>query len=39
MLLTSGLALVTRLTPPDGRSRAVGQFLGLVAAVPRSGHS
>jgi EmrB/QacA subfamily drug resistance transporter len=37
MLLASGLALVTYLSPPEGRSRAVGQFLGLVAAVPAIG--
>jgi EmrB/QacA subfamily drug resistance transporter len=37
MLLTAGLALVTRLTAPAHRSRAIGQFLGLVAAVPALG--
>jgi MFS family permease len=37
MLLTAGLALVARLTPLDDRSRAIGQFLGLVAAVPALG--
>jgi EmrB/QacA subfamily drug resistance transporter len=37
MLLTAALALVTRLTPPDARSRAIGLFLGLVAAVPALG--
>lgn len=37
MLLTAGLALVSRLNPPQDRSRAVGQFLGLVAAVPALG--
>ncbi len=37
MLLTAGLALVSRLSPPEDRGRAVGQFLGLVAAVPALG--
>jgi EmrB/QacA subfamily drug resistance transporter len=37
MLLTAGLALVTRLTPPAARARAIGLFLGLVAAVPALG--
>jgi MFS family permease len=37
MLLTAGLALVTRLTVPEKRSRAIGQFVGLVAAVPALG--
>jgi EmrB/QacA subfamily drug resistance transporter len=37
MLLTAGLAMITRLTPPERRSRAIGQFLGLVAAVPALG--
>jgi EmrB/QacA subfamily drug resistance transporter len=37
MLLTAGLALVTRLTPADRRGRAIGLFLGLVAAVPAIG--
>jgi EmrB/QacA subfamily drug resistance transporter len=37
MLLTAGLALVSRLNPPQDRGRAVGQFLGLVAAVPALG--
>jgi len=37
MLLTAGLALVTRLTPAEHRNRAIGQFLGLVAAVPALG--
>jgi EmrB/QacA subfamily drug resistance transporter len=37
MLLAAGLALVTRSAPPEGRSRTVGQFLGLVAAVPALG--
>ena len=37
LLLTAGLALVTRLTPPGERDRAIGLFLGLVAAVPALG--
>jgi EmrB/QacA subfamily drug resistance transporter len=37
MLLAAGLALVTYLSPAESRSRAVGQFLGLVAAVPAIG--
>ena len=37
MMLTSGLALVTRLNSPAERSAAVGMFLGLVAAVPALG--
>jgi EmrB/QacA subfamily drug resistance transporter len=37
MLLTAGLALVSRTTPSDDRGRAIGQFLGLVAAVPALG--
>ncbi len=37
MLLTSGLALVTRLSPEGERSSAVGTFLGLVAAIPALG--
>jgi EmrB/QacA subfamily drug resistance transporter len=37
MLLASGLALVTRLTIPERRNRAIGQFLGLVAAIPALG--
>lgn len=37
MLLSAGLALVTYLSLPDDRSRAIGQFLGLVAAVPAIG--
>jgi MFS family permease len=37
MMLTAGLALVTRLNPPEERSAAVGMFLGLVAAVPALG--
>jgi EmrB/QacA subfamily drug resistance transporter len=37
MLLTAGLALVTRLTLPEKRNRAIGLFLGLVAAVPALG--
>jgi EmrB/QacA subfamily drug resistance transporter len=37
MLLTAGLALVTRLTLPRNRNRAIGQFLGLAAAVPALG--
>lgn len=37
MLLSAGLALVTYLSPPEGRSSAVGRFLGLVAAVPAIG--
>lgn len=37
MLLTAGLALISRLNPPEDRGRAVGQFLGLVAAVPALG--
>ena len=37
MLLTAGLALVARTAPADHRSRSIGQFLGLVAAVPALG--
>ena len=37
MMLTAGLALVTRLNPPEERSTAVGMFLGMVAAVPALG--
>jgi MFS family permease len=37
MLLAAGLALVTSLSPVEGRSSAVGRFLGLVAAVPAIG--
>ena len=37
MMLTAGLALVTRINPPEERSAAVGMFLGLVAAVPALG--
>lgn len=37
MLLTAGLALITRLTPPEHGDRAIGLFLGLVAAVPALG--
>ena len=37
MLVTAGLALVTRLTPPERRGRVIGLFLGLVAAVPSVG--
>jgi EmrB/QacA subfamily drug resistance transporter len=37
MLLSAGLALVTYLSPPESRNSAVGQFLGLVAAVPAIG--
>jgi MFS family permease len=37
MLLAAGLALVTVLNPPQERSRAIGAFLGLVAAVPALG--
>ena len=37
MLLTAGLALVSRLNAPEERGRAVGQFFGLVAAVPALG--
>lgn len=37
MLLTAGLALIARLNPPQNRTRAVGQFFGLVAAVPALG--
>lgn len=37
MMLTAGLALVTRLNPQGERSAAVGMFLGLVAAVPALG--
>ena len=37
MLLTAGLALVTRHTPVPQRGQAIGQFLGLVAAVPAVG--
>lgn len=37
MLLAAGLALVTRLSAPERRTRAVAQFLGLVAAVPALG--
>jgi EmrB/QacA subfamily drug resistance transporter len=37
MLLSAGLALVTYLSPPEGRNSAVGQFLGLAAAVPAIG--
>lgn len=37
MLLTAGLALVSRLNPPEDRGKVVGQFFGLVAAVPALG--
>jgi MFS family permease len=37
MLLTAGLALVSRLNPPEHRGRVVGLFLGLVAAIPALG--
>lgn len=37
MLLASALALVTRGNPTDRRDRALGQFFGLVAAVPALG--
>jgi EmrB/QacA subfamily drug resistance transporter len=37
MLLAAGLALVTRANPADRRDRALGQFFGLVAAVPALG--
>jgi EmrB/QacA subfamily drug resistance transporter len=37
MLLSSGLALVTYLSPPEDRSSAIGRFLGLAAAVPAIG--
>jgi EmrB/QacA subfamily drug resistance transporter len=37
LLLTAGLALVTRLTPAEKRPRAIGLYLGLVAAVPAIG--
>lgn len=37
MLLTAGLALVSLINPPKDRSLAVGQFFGLVAAVPALG--
>jgi MFS family permease len=37
MLLTSALALVTCANPGERRDRAVGQFVGLVAAVPALG--
>lgn len=37
MLVTAGLALVTRLTPSEHRGRIIGLFLGLVAAVPAVG--
>jgi EmrB/QacA subfamily drug resistance transporter len=37
MLLAAGLALVTSANPPDCRQRALGQFFGLVAAVPALG--
>ena len=37
MLLAAGLALVTCATPADRRDRALGQFFGLVAAVPALG--
>jgi EmrB/QacA subfamily drug resistance transporter len=37
MLLAAGLALVTRLSAPERRTRAIAQFLGLVAAVPALG--
>ncbi|HEX5590479.1 MAG TPA: MFS transporter, partial [Candidatus Limnocylindrales bacterium] len=37
MLVTAGLALVTRLTPVERRDRVLGQFFGLVAAVPALG--
>jgi EmrB/QacA subfamily drug resistance transporter len=37
MLLAAGLALVTCANPGERRDRALGQFLGLVAAVPALG--
>ena len=37
ILITAGLALVSRHNPPEHRGRAVGQYLGLVAAVPAMG--
>lgn len=37
MLLTAGLALVMRHSPDETRGRAIGLFLGLVAAVPAIG--
>ena len=37
MLVTAGLALLTRLTPTERRGRVIGVFLGLVAAVPSVG--
>jgi EmrB/QacA subfamily drug resistance transporter len=37
MLVTAGLALVTRLTPAERRDGAIGLFLGLIAAVPAVG--
>jgi EmrB/QacA subfamily drug resistance transporter len=37
MLLAAGLALVTCANPADRRDRALGQFFGLVAAVPALG--
>jgi MFS family permease len=36
MLLTAGLALVTRLTPSEDRSRAIGQFWAWWRPFPRS---
>lgn len=37
MLLTAGLALVTRLSPAGQRERGIGLFFGLVAALPALG--
>jgi EmrB/QacA subfamily drug resistance transporter len=37
MVLTGGLALVTRLTAADRRNRVLGTFFGLTAAVPAVG--
>jgi EmrB/QacA subfamily drug resistance transporter len=37
MLLAAGLALVTCANPGERRDRAVGQFIGLIAAVPALG--
>jgi EmrB/QacA subfamily drug resistance transporter len=37
MTLAAGLALVSRLIHPDERGRAIGVFMGLVAALPAAG--